>query len=205
MRGLGLLLALALALPGGAGAQELPALFAVTDVAAGDVLNVRALPDAKSEVIGTLAPDATGVEVVALAKGGRWGMVNAGESAGWAAMRFLAPENAAPWWEMSTPLSCYGTEPFWSLEVAPGGASARLSDPNADDHDLGPVTLWNQPMNRAGLGLSVATKFATIFATIEARACNDRMSDRQYGLSILLLGNLDGVKYGMDGCCALAR
>lgn len=201
MRGLGPILALILALPGGAGAQDLPGLYSVTGVAADDVLNIRALPDAKSEVIGALAPDATGVEVVALAEGGRWGRVNAGEQAGWAAMRFLAPDDEAPWWQLAAPLSCYGTEPFWGLQIAPGGASARLSDPNAGDHDLGPATLWDRPMNRAGLGLS----FAGGFATIEARACDDGMSGREYGLSILLFGGFGGDRYSLDGCCSLAR
>ena len=205
MRGPGLRLilglGLALALPGGAGAQELPALFSVTGVAADDVLNIRALPDAKSEVVGSLAPDATGVEVVALAEGGRWGMVNTGEQAGWAAMRFLAAEGAAPWWALATPLSCYGTEPFWGLDLAAGGTAAYLSDPNDGPHDLGPATLWQRPMNRAGLGLS----FAGGFATIEARACDDGMSGREYGLSILLFGELGGGRYSLDGCCSLAR
>ena len=63
MRALALLLALAL--PSGAAAKGLPALHDVTGVAADDVLNVRARPDASAPVLGALTPDATGVEVVA--------------------------------------------------------------------------------------------------------------------------------------------
>ena len=56
-----LILLLALALP--LRAEEFPAAYAVTGVASNDVLNIRARPDAGSAIIGSLAPDATGVEV----------------------------------------------------------------------------------------------------------------------------------------------
>lgn len=60
-----ILTALLMASPAAA-TQEymLPTLFDVQDVAAGDVLNIREAPNAKAAIIGTLAPDATGVEVV---------------------------------------------------------------------------------------------------------------------------------------------
>ena len=52
----------------------LPTLFDVSGVSAGDRLNIRDRPSASGAVIGTLAPDATGVEVVAERNG--WAMVN---------------------------------------------------------------------------------------------------------------------------------
>lgn len=58
------------------------ALHDVTGVAANDVLNIRENPDAASPVIGTLAPDATGVEVILVDDG--WALVNAGERSGYA-------------------------------------------------------------------------------------------------------------------------
>ncbi|MEO1155590.1 MAG: SH3 domain-containing protein, partial [Pseudomonadota bacterium] len=45
-------------------AQGYPALFDVTGVASDDVLNIRSAPSATAEIIGTLAHNETGVEVV---------------------------------------------------------------------------------------------------------------------------------------------
>ena len=70
---------------GAARAETLPALHNVTGVSAGDVLNVRAEPTAGASVIATLAPDAADVEVVE--QRGNWGLVNAGEVAGWAYLK----------------------------------------------------------------------------------------------------------------------
>ena len=70
-----LLTLLFLALP--AQAQDFPALYAVTGVAADDVLNIRSRPDAGAPIIGALAPDSTGVEV--LGRSGNWALVSAGE------------------------------------------------------------------------------------------------------------------------------
>src|SRR5690606_13209788 len=68
-----LLLSLCAALP--AGAQPvLRTLFDVTGVAASDRLNVRGMPEASSSIRSELAPDAKGVEVVAVRSG--WGLVN---------------------------------------------------------------------------------------------------------------------------------
>ena len=41
-------------------------MFDVTGVAANDVLNIRAAPDASAEIIGTLSPNARDIEVVLL-------------------------------------------------------------------------------------------------------------------------------------------
>ena len=70
-------------------AQEYPALFNVTDVPHGDVLNVRAGPGVNHPIIATLARDATGVEAVGTNESGRWARVSLGEISGWASTRFL--------------------------------------------------------------------------------------------------------------------
>ena len=46
-------------------AQDFPALYRVTDVAANDVLNIRAQPQASAPVIGSFRPGQRGVEVMA--------------------------------------------------------------------------------------------------------------------------------------------
>ena len=92
----------------------LPTLFDVSGVSAGDRLNIRDRPSASGAVIGTLAPDATGVEVVAERNG--WAMVNTAERAGWVNARYLAYRTDV-WTAGALPatLNCLGTEPFWAL------------------------------------------------------------------------------------------
>ena len=105
---------------GAAGAQEgLPALHSVTGVAAGDVLNVRDAPRASAGRVGALAPGAAGVEVTAIREG--WGRVNVGERSGWASLAFLEAEPGGSLPEIGA-FSCFGTEPFWSLDVVADGA-----------------------------------------------------------------------------------
>jgi hypothetical protein len=95
VRILSLILALLVAMP--AAAQDLPALFRVTGVAANDVLNIRAEPSARAAIIGSFRPDAGGIEVVALSADGRWGLVNSGEQAGWSSMRYLMHQGGPGW------------------------------------------------------------------------------------------------------------
>jgi actin-like ATPase involved in cell morphogenesis len=53
-----------------------------------------------------------------LSAAGGWGLVNAGDRSGYVAMRFLAREGGPDWNALETPLTCLGTEPFWSLKIA---------------------------------------------------------------------------------------
>ena len=84
-----LLLLFLLAGPAAATQDQWPALFDVSGVAPDDVLNIRAAPSASAEIIGTLAPDAAGVEVVRPDSRHGWGLVNTGEGSGWASLAFL--------------------------------------------------------------------------------------------------------------------
>lgn len=196
----------ALWLAAAAPAQELPALFRVTGVAADDVLNVRAEPGAGAEKIGALAPGAAGIEVVELGPEGRWARVNVDERSGWVAMRYLAAEGGAAWTTMERPLRCFGTEPFWALDIGAGAAEARYSALDGSDRALGPGEAWPGPVfGAATVGLQFAGQSG--FATIRAEACDDGMSDRAYGLSILLFlrDRGEGAAGGLSGCCTLAR
>ena len=88
----------------------LPTLFDVTDVADDDVLNIRTRPSAGAEILGSLAPDARGVEVVAHDASGRWAQINTGEHSGWVALRYLAYRTDV--WEpgaLPEALRCIGT------------------------------------------------------------------------------------------------
>lgn len=192
-----LLLFLFLALP--LRAEEFPALYAVTGVASNDVLNIRARPDAESPIIGSLAPDATGVEVIGTS--GNWALVNTGEGSGYASLRFLVREPGPAWNALQTPLTCLGTEPFWSLEIDPQGQTTRYLTPEDQVPDPEPMTgLWPAApwAQSAAIGLSDG------FAVLIGAECSDGMSDRSYGIAIDIFRNGSGDATRVSGCCLLA-
>lgn len=178
-----------------AAAQDLPARFTVTGVAATDVLNVREAPSASARVLATLPPGGTGVEVVALSPDGRWGLVPLREGAGWAAMRFLAREAPSPT-PLPRPLLCRGTEPFWALTV-----TAR--DATFETPERGPLPLrrHGEAGGFSGGVIAFDAGGETLDLTVTRRACSDGMSDRPYGLAALVWNRGD---LFLEGCCALS-
>ena len=183
----------------------LPTLFDVQDVAAGDVLNIRQSPDAAADIIGTLARDAKGIEVVALDSSGRWGQVNAGESAGWVAMRYLNYRTDV--WEpgqLPAGLSCGGTEPFWSFHAE--GGNLIWQEP---DHQmtLSGLTVLDRGIFRdPRRGLFVEDDHDLLTATIAPAQCSDGMSDMAYGLeTTVIMQSRDAAPVLFSGCCRIAR
>jgi uncharacterized membrane protein len=192
-----LILFLALALP--LRAEEFPAAYAVTGVASNDVLNVRARPDAGSAIIGSLAPDATGVEVLAVT--GNWALVNSGEGAGYASLRYLEREPGPGWSALQSPLTCLGTEPFWSLEIDPEAGTTRYLTPEDQSPPAEPITaLWPaEPWARsAAVGLSDGV------AVLTGAECSDGMSDRAFGIAVDLFRSGPEGASRASGCCRLA-
>lgn len=178
-----------------------PALHDVTGVAANDVLNLRAAPDAGAAIVGTLPPDATGVEVIRPNPEQTWGLVNTAEGTGWASLTYLARRPGQ--WQGALPetLGCGGTEPFWSLDLTPGAIlfggldlpdlafGAGLRQPAANRRDRWSFRAWSD-----GTGITGIVINAT---------CTDGMSDREYGLSLdVILATGDGYSH-YAGCCAL--
>ncbi|MHA6326318.1 COG3650 family protein [Roseivivax sp. CAU 1753] len=189
-----LLLTLMLAAP--LAAQDLPALYDVTGVAAGDVLNLRDAPSASANQIGSLAPDARDIEVTAIQSG--WGRVNVDEGAGWASLAFLARVSGQ--WPDGLPdaQTCFGTEPFWSLGLADGSFDFEHFDKGVQS---GPITLRTRASGRpdrfAYAGPASGRRAILIMGRAE---CSDGMSDRLYGLTgDFLLGD---ALY--SGCCSVA-
>ncbi len=81
-----------------------PIGYRVVGVAADDVLNVRAGPSAGDPIVGTLAPDATGVVVTDTYRHEPWwGVLLADGITGWAHSRYLAldPRWSAPFGELA--------------------------------------------------------------------------------------------------------
>lgn len=197
MRPTALLLLLILAAPAHA-TQEyiLPTLFDVTGVAADDVLNIRQLPDADAPIIGTLSPDAKGIEVVE--DTGGWGRVNSGEGSGWVSMRYMAYRTDV-WHEGALPdgFSCFGTEPFWSLKS--GENQIVLSGPDMADDARDIQAVLDSGIFRDTMRAVVAEGM-TVVAT--PQICSDGMSDRLFGLqaNVIMHGEMPRM---LTGCCSI--
>ncbi len=198
------LLCAALLPAGAAGASEelLPALFDVVGVAENDVLNMRAGPSAATPIVGALAPDATGVEVVGTARDGRWGLVRNGEGAAWVSMRYLRREPGQIDEAVPATLHCGGAEPFWSLDLE--GGAARFA--TAGGGELSLVRVWDGPP--AGrppqiLGLRLEEAGSDLVAVLRREACSDGMSDIPYGLSIVAVTSGAAGEGMVAGCCSL--
>ncbi|MEO1139736.1 MAG: SH3 domain-containing protein [Pseudomonadota bacterium] len=185
-------------------AEALPAFYDVTGVAADDFLNVRAAPGTAASIIGKLAPTETAVEVVAKNAAGEWGQVNVGETAGWVSLAYLARQPGQADDQLPRPLTCAGTEPFWSLSIN-ASSTAELSRPDEEPVQvtmLDPVTASNRTDRYAIFGQGGERVYTFIF---HRDICSDGMSDRTYGISVdLFLTEESGVNY-VTGCCNLAQ
>lgn len=184
-------------------AQSLPQLHDVAGVAADDVLNIRAEPTASAPIIGTLAPDARGVEVVAVNAAGTWGQVNTGEASGWVNLRYMAARGVhIDHYNLPVGLSCYGTEPFWSVQNIGGALHFDTPDAPARDLDIWQAQDSGIPDDlRRMIQMSGIGGPATAF--LYPAACNDGMSDRAFGLAISLMTAPDAPL--LSGCCTLSR
>ncbi|WP_164871373.1 SH3 domain-containing protein [Paracoccus sp. Arc7-R13] len=192
-------LVLTLALSGPALATQeyiLPTLFDVARVAADDVLNIRAEPDASAPIIGTLAFDATHVEVVEQRAG--WSRVNTGEGSGWVSDRYL-DYRVDVWQDGALPAAfqCFGTEPFWAF--IPQGDSVVLGGPDMPE-DTRPV--------RAVLSTGIfrdptrAVVADGLTLTAIPQLCSDGMSDRLFGMRAHVVIHGD-VPRMLSGCCSI--
>lgn len=178
-------------------AEVFPALYAVTGVAADDVLNIREAPAEDAPILDTLAPDATGIEVMEIFDG--WATVNAGDQTGYVAARFLLREPGPDWTALQTPLTCLGTEPFWSLTLDPGAGTASLRTPDAAEAEA-----WQIDQSWPGLPWSPAAALSLSggMAVLTPADCSDGMSNRSYGIGIDVFQT--GPAGGrLAGCCLL--
>ncbi|MDO5657535.1 MAG: SH3 domain-containing protein [Paracoccus sp. (in: a-proteobacteria)] len=196
-------LALCLAASPALATQEyiLPTLFDVTGVAADDVLNIRAHPNASAEIIGTLTPDATGIEVVE--QRGNWGRVNTSEQSGWVSLRYLNYRTDV-WAPGALPagFTCQGTEPFWSLRAE--GDTLIWDQPEGEESYSGLKTLDDGIFRSPRRALIAGQDARRITAMVEPALCSDGMSDRSYGLSASVIVEGASARDGAQlytGCC----
>ena len=181
----------------------LPQLFDVMGVAADDRLNVRSGPGTGYRVISTLAPDATGVEVVARNAAGTWGQVNTGERAGWVALHFMRARGVhIDNYNLPVGIRCFGTEPFWSL-THDGAGQLVLDAPGKDPQPFALEIAQDSGIPGDLRRMLRATGSAGVLTGYAYPAmCDDGMSDRRYGLALGLMPRSDGPL--LTGCCTLA-
>ncbi|TBN40460.1 peptide-binding protein [Paracoccus subflavus] len=195
-----LALVLSLVLTGPAFATQeysLPTLFDVLGVASDDVLNIRAEPNASAPIVGTLAPDARGIEVVEERR--NWGRINTGGGTGWVSMRYLSYRTDV--WlpgELPPAFRCLGTEPFWDARRE--GNDLVLRSPEDQEGDRRPVqAVLDTGVFRSPARVVVAQGM-TLFS--HPQICSDGMSDRLFGLTatLVLLGDSPRI---LTGCCLI--
>ena len=182
----------------------LPTLFDVTGVAANDVLNIRAAPNASAEIVGTLSPRARDIEVVGYDDTGRWARVNTFESSGWAALRFLAyqvdvwnPETLPP------TLHCVGNEPFWSLQTR--GDDLVFATPDQPEIAMSIEQIFSTGMlSDPRRSVTAQSQSRRMMAVLVPIACSDGMSDRAYGLDVTVIFEGRGEPQMLTGCCSVA-
>lgn len=198
MRWLALALCITCAAPALATQDGWPALHDVTGVAADDVLNIRARPDADAPIMGTLPPDGTGIEVIRADEALEWGLVNSREMTGWASLRYLARRPGQ--WDGAFPnvASCFGTEPFWTLRI--DGDALVWTTPEEEEAGVVEARL-GASARRDRHGLTGIVGDRALAGVIAGEACSDGMSDRAYGLGFDAIFG-DEV---LSGCCTLAR
>lgn len=182
--------------------HDYPALYSVTNVQPGDILNVRSGPGVSHPIIGTLARNATNVEVVGVNEDQRWARVSAGEMSGWSSARYLT--RTGPSWDhgLPSPLYCHGTEPFWSYQRQIGGGS--WSDFEVQNQPY--AELWNgTPAGRGpfAFAIDLDNGTSTMTGIIRRGICSDGMSDRDYGLNALFVRRTSQGTVLLDGCCSL--
>jgi uncharacterized membrane protein len=182
-----------------AGAQTFPASYSVTGVAADDALNIRAEPSAEAEILGEIGPYALNIEVIELSDDGKWGKIGLPEGNGWVSMAFLDPIPPVDPNLVQRPLSCFGTEPFWSVSLYPRGAEY-----NSPDTGIVPLTVTHEAVADQG-ALIVLEEGPTLNRTLIVRRemCSDGMSDRIYGFATRMFTEAPDGNSALSGCCTL--
>ncbi|MGB5863357.1 MAG: SH3 domain-containing protein [Sulfitobacter sp.] len=179
-----------------------PALYDVVDLADDDVPNIRSKPDASAPLIGALDPKATDIGALGQDPQAMWAKINADESTGWVALRYLSRQ---PDQTLGQPLqiaSCFGTEPFWTLELSDIGNATYSALGEEDQRGNIEARLSSQNSLNDN---AVAIRFGqrTSIAMISRTDCSDGMSDRTYGLRVQLLHGSNGPQRLLSGCCTL--
>ena len=195
---------------------SLPALAAevgyykVVGVPTGEMLNIRAEPNANAQVLESLGPTASPVDVLEVQNrnGVEWGRILAADSNGWVAMKFLSPVAVGKLDETEVPdgLACSGSEPFWSITLSKSNGMSLLfpDQPEMIWPLLGSINATGRNHRIAVLAGSQGTRAVAMLGRNEK--CSDGMSDRDFSWRIDLLVEKPGEQgypAAFEGCCLL--
>ena len=180
-----------------------PALYDVSGVASDDVLNVRAEPDPRSEVIGTLPHDGRDIEILRPNDDFTWGRVNLGERSGWISLDYV--ERNTSYWDGQFPAlrNCFGTEPFWSLAIDGDDVLFETPENSASGHITEQISSLNRRDRHAFTFRLSAKPGEDDFATVSMEQCSDGMSDREFAIGIDILSHGTVGRELISGCCSI--
>lgn len=174
-----------------------PAMHDVAHVTADDVLNIRSAPDARADIIGTFAHDATDIEIIRPDETYEWGLVNIREGRGWVSLRYMDRHPGQSDGVYPEFAFCAGTEPFWSLYRKDG--YARLKMALNERRETTETILWETGTLNHRHRYSFAT--SSMVGVVSRAYCDDGMSENEYGLELNLV--LPGEELHLRGCCSL--
>ncbi|NOT40554.1 MAG: SH3 domain-containing protein [Alphaproteobacteria bacterium] len=173
--------------------------YSVINVRPGDTLNMRSQPNPGARVVQTIPHDANGVLLTGRRSAGDWVEVTYQRRRGWVNARFLGLASGR--YEIPAFLDCAGTEPFWSIRLTPGYASADLMF--AERRYLFRISRFQQVMNRTDIAhIRGASRNASLSLIVRHESCSDGMSDTNYPYSAVAL--ISGVNT-IAGCCRPAQ
>ena len=177
-----------------------PQLWSVAGVAADDKLHIRKTASASAEIVGDLAPG-TGSLVELEQNEEGWVRVRSGTVEGWVNGKFLAPVAPATGLLPAT-LTCGGTEPFWTIQLADGKAKV-----NSPDRPTAPELPFSSTKATHDAAFLVTPRgkgpgYSWLTVSLAPQQCSDGMSSTRYGWSTLALTAEHGF---VSGCCRVLQ
>jgi uncharacterized membrane protein len=169
--------------------------YGVYNVRPGDTLNMRVRPDARARVVATIPHNGEGITLTGRTAPGDWVEANFNRNRGWVNARYLGFGSGR--WGLPAYLDCSGTEPFWSIALAPNVARADLMF--AQRRYSFKLDRAKQAMNRADLWhIKASSRGGEMSLLVRHEVCSDGMSDTRYPFSaVALVGGHDVIA----GCC----
>lgn len=177
---------------------QIPNLVRVYGVPDGDVLNIRSEPNGGSEDLGDLQ-NGDLVEITGFDDTRQWVRIIMFEGNGWLSARYLkkVEETEDSRSGMAYPLTCGGTEPFWTFNIGREGAVEW----SALDIASASYSIDWAIRSRSLGSQAYAVGSGPFTAIVHRRECSDGMSDRSYGWMIDLVRKDGKVHELFGGCC----
>ena len=169
--------------------------YRVVGVASNDVLNIRAQPTSRSEIIGVFHHNHPLFEVTD--SDGRWVRVNLGEYSGWVHSGYIQSVNVPTFSHTNLPngLKCYGEEPFWTVNLSSG--RLQLQSMTLGERIYAISTIENIGNDYLISGISKTENEISVF--VKDEMASSSMADRYFNWSVSL--EMDGFSVsGGTGC-----